>query len=146
MKKILDSLTFEEKALLLSGAARMSTTEIERLGIEPKNFADGPHGVRHGEEENCTHFPNLCSLGASWDVEAAYKMGEGIALDCIEHDVDMILGPGINIKRNILCGRNFEYVSEDPILSGEMAAGYINGVQSKGVGTSLKHYALNNQE
>ena len=146
MKTLLDSLTFEEKALLLSGAARMSTTEIERLGIEAKNFADGPHGVRHDEEENCTHFPNLCSLGASWDIEAAYKMGEGIALDCIEHDVDMILGPGINIKRNILCGRNFEYVSEDPILSGEIGAGYINGVQSKGVGTSLKHYALNNQE
>lgn len=146
MKDLLTKLTFEEKALLLSGAARMSTVEIERLGIAPKNFADGPHGVRHGVEENCTHFPNLCSLGSSWDVENAYKMGQAIADDCIEHDVDMILGPGINIKRNILCGRNFEYVSEDPVLSGEIGAGYINGVQSKGVGTSLKHYALNSQE
>ena len=146
MDKILSKLTFEEKALLLSGAARMSTTEIERLGIPAKNFADGPHGVRHGVEENCTHLPNLCSLGSSWDIENAYKMGQAIADDCIEHDVDMILGPGINIKRNILCGRNFEYVSEDPVLSGEIGAAYINGVQSNGVGTSLKHYALNSQE
>ncbi|MBO5735196.1 MAG: glycoside hydrolase family 3 C-terminal domain-containing protein [Clostridia bacterium] len=146
MKTILSQLTLEEKAALLTGAASMATAEISRLGIKGKNLADGPHGVRSNREDNCTHFPNLCCLGASWDVEAAYKMGKGIGDDCIEHDVQMILGPGVNIKRTPLCGRNFEYVSEDPVLAGEIVAGYIRGAEDQGVATCLKHYAMNNQE
>ncbi len=109
-------------------------------------MADGPHGIRAKYEENCTAFPNLCLVGATWDKELVNKMGVALAKDCIEHDVDMLLGPGINIKRNILCGRNFEYVSEDPVLAGEMAAAYISGLQSLGVAASLKHFAANNQE
>ena len=124
----------------------MHTKALERLGIKTKVLADGPHGIRREPEENCTHFPNLCCAGASWDTDLMYEMGEALGEDCIAHNVDMLLGPGINIKRNIECGRNFEYISEDPILSGEMAAAYINGLQSKGVGASLKHFALNNQE
>ncbi|MBR4872959.1 MAG: glycoside hydrolase family 3 C-terminal domain-containing protein [Clostridia bacterium] len=124
----------------------MSTAAIERLGVDGQSLADGPHGVRIPVENNCTHFPNLCNLGSCWDVENAYRMGQAIADDCIEHGVRMILGPGINIKRYMLCGRNFEYLSEDPVLSGELAAGYINGVESQGVATSLKHFAVNNQE
>lgn len=146
IEKILKELTFEEKAKLLTGAQSMTTFGIDRLGVKAVDFADGPHGVRHDIEENCTHFPNLCNLGSSWDVDAAEAMGEGIADDCIEHGVSMILGPGINIKRNILCGRNFEYFSEDPVLAGELAAGYIRGVQKKGVSACLKHFAVNSQE
>jgi len=146
MKNLIASLTLEEKAALLTGAASMATAAIPRVGIEGRNLADGPHGVRSDREDNCTHFPNLCCLGASWDVEAAYAMGQGIADDCIQHNVQMILGPGVNIKRYMLCGRNFEYVSEDPVLAGEMVAGYINGVEDNGVATCLKHYAMNNQE
>ena len=99
MKNLIASLTLEEKAALLTGAASMATAEISRLGIKGKNLADGPHGVRSKREDNCTHFPNLCCLGASWDVETAYKMGKGIGDDCIANDVQMILGPGVNIKR-----------------------------------------------
>lgn len=146
MNPIIKDMTLEEKAFLLTGSASMATKAIERLGIESQNLADGPHGVRVEVEENCTHFPNLCNLGSCWDVDNARLMGEGIANDCIEHGINMILGPGVNIKRYMLCGRNFEYVSEDPVLAGEIVAGYINGVESKGVATSLKHYAVNSQE
>ena len=144
--KILNSLTFREKVSLLTGAGSMATAEVGRLGIKAKNFADGPHGVRKDYEDNCTLFPNLCLIGSTWDRELITKMGVALAKDCIEHDVDMLLGPGVNIKRHILCGRNFEYFSEDPVLAGEMAAAYINGLQSLGVAASLKHYAANNQE
>ncbi len=146
MNELVQNLTLEEKAALLTGAASMATAAIPRVGIVGQNLADGPHGVRADREDNCTHFPNLCALGASWDAEAAYRMGKAIADDCIEHDVQMILGPGVNIKRYMLCGRNFEYVSEDPVLAGEIVAGYINGAEENGVATCLKHYAMNNQE
>ena len=146
MNPIIKDMTLEEKAFFLTGSASMATKAIERLGIESQNLADGPHGIRSKREANCTHFPNLCNLGSCWDVDNARLMGEAIANDCIEHGINMILGPGVNIKRYMLCGRNFEYVSEDPVLAGEIAAGYIQGVESKGVATSLKHYALNNQE
>lgn len=146
IEKIISDMTFEEKAKLLTGAQSMNTYEIERLGIKSVNFADGPHGTRLEKEKNCTHFPNLCNLGSSWSVETARKMGDGLANECIHNDITMLLGPGINIKRYMLCGRNFEYFSEDPVLAGEMAAGYINGLQDKGVSASLKHYAANNQE
>lgn len=146
IKEIIKQLTTREKAQLLTGDAGMLTHAIERLGIPAKNLADGPHGIRHEKEENCTSFPNLCSAAATFDTELLYEMGEALAVDCIEHDVDMLLGPGINIKRYANCGRNFEYFSEDPVLAGELAAAYINGLQSLGVAASLKHYALNNQE
>lgn len=146
IEKTIQEMTFEEKAKLLSGSDSMGTFALERFGIDEVKFADGPHGVRHEPEENCTHFPNLCNLGSSWDVETARKMGRALADDCIEHDVNMLLGPGINIKRNILCGRNFEYISEDPVLAGELAAGYIEGLQEKGVSASLKHFAANSIE
>lgn len=144
--EILNSLTFEEKVSLLTGAGSMATAELGRLGLKAKRFADGPHGVRKAIEENCTAFPNLCLVGSTWDTELIHKMGTALAKDCIEHDVDMLLGPGINIKRHILCGRNFEYMSEDPVLAGELSAAYINGLQSLGVAASLKHFAANNQE
>jgi len=146
MKKIIEEMTLEEKALFLTGAGKMLTKEIERLDIPAKRMADGPHGVRSIEGKECTSFPNLCSLGATWDIEIAEKMGEALAKECIENDIFLLLAPGINIKRHILCGRNFEYLSEDPVLSGELAAAYINGLQDNGVGASLKHFACNNQE
>lgn len=146
IQEILREMTFEEKALLLTGAGRMRTFGIERLGISEKEMADGPHGVRTDVEENCTSFPNLCSVGATWDEEVTHELGEALALECIKRDISMLLAPGINIKRHILCGRNFEYLSEDPVLAGNLGAAYINGMQEKGVGTSLKHFACNNQE
>ncbi len=139
-------LSFKEKTELLTGTSNMETLSIEEKGIKAVVFADGPHGVRAKKEDNCTHFPNLCNLACSWSEETAYQMGVGLAKDCIKHNIDMLLGPGVNIKRHILCGRNFEYFSEDPVLAGEMAAGYINGLQSLGVKASLKHFAANNQE
>jgi len=146
IEKILQDMTFEEKARILSGVGNMQTVRIENFNIESKNFADGPHGARLEKKDNCTHFPSLCCLAASWDIDTAYKMGEALAYDCIEHDIDMLLAPGINIKRTPLCGRNFEYLSEDPVLAGEMSASYINGLQKHGVAASLKHFAANNQE
>lgn len=147
VKEIVDSLTLEEKALLLTGGSSMGTFPIERFGVEVQEIADGPHGVRFNDKHgNCTMFPALCTLASAWDPEIGEKMGEGIANDCVEHGISMILGPGINIKKNILCGRNFEYLSEDPVLAGKMAAGYVRGLQKKGVGACVKHYAANNQE
>ena len=145
-EEIVSLLKLEEKLALLTGKGSMATAEVERLGILSKKMADGPHGVRTSYDKNCTAFPNLCLVGATWDKELIYKMGVALAKECIEHGVDMLLGPGINIKRNILCGRNFEYISEDPVLAGEIAAAYINGLQSLGIAASLKHYAANNQE
>lgn len=147
VKSILDKMTFEEKATLITGSANMSTAGIERLGIEEKAFADGPHGIRNESHDgNCTCMPCLTSLAASWDTDMAELYGETLANDCIEHGIDMILGPGVNIKKNMLCGRNFEYMSEDPVLAGEICAGYVNGLQRNGVAASVKHFAANNQE
>ncbi len=139
-------LTFEEKTKLLTGYGNMQTFCVEDKNISSLNFADGPHGVRAEKEKNCTHFPNLCNLASSWNVKTAYLMGQALAKDCIMHNINVLLGPGVNIKRHILCGRNFEYFSEDPVLAGELAAGYINGLQQLGVKACLKHLAANNQE
>jgi len=146
MDKIISRMTLEEKALLLTGAGKMLTKEMLHLGIPAKKMADGPHGVRSIEGHTCTMFPNLCSLGASWDTEAAEIMGKALARECENQGISMLLAPGINIKRHILCGRNFEYLSEDPVLAGELASAYINGLQKHGVSASLKHFACNNQE
>lgn len=143
---IISQMTIEEKAILLTGAASMNTAELKHLGIQSVYMADGPHGVRADVEKNCTSFPCLAMVGATWNKDLVYQMGVALADDCIENGINTILGPGINIKRTPLCGRNFEYVSEDPVLSGEIGAAYINGVQSRGVSACLKHFALNNQE
>ena len=131
-----------------------TTTPVERLGIPEMTVSDGPHGVRRQPDVHevgakslpATAFPTYSCLAATWDVDLTRAMGEALAEECIALNVDVLLGPGVNMKRSPLNGRNFEYFSEDPYLAGEMAAAIINGVQSRGVGTSLKHFAVNNQE
>ncbi|MAT97004.1 MAG: glycosyl hydrolase [Anaerolineaceae bacterium] len=147
-------MTLEEKAALCTGASAWTTTPVERLDVPEMIVSDGPHGVRRVpnvhemalESLPATCFPTASCLASTWDVDLIHQMGEALAEECIALNVDVLLGPGANMKRSPLGGRNFEYFSEDPYLAGEMAASFINGVQSKGVGTSLKHYAANNQE
>ena len=155
MKELLDKLTLEEKVALVSGTDFMYTNPIPRLNIPSLRVSDGPHGLRVQKSggdngvtgsEPATAFPTAASTASSWDPEITYKMGEAIAKECRYYGVHVLLGPGVNIKRNPTGGRNFEYFSEDPFLASEMAIGEIEGVQSVGVGTSLKHFALNNSE
>ena len=154
IQAIISKMTLEEKAALCTGASAWTTTPIERLGVPEMIVSDGPHGVRRvpdihsmaNESLPATCFPTASCTASTWDVNLIRKMGEAIAEECIALNVDVVLGPGTNMKRSPLGGRNFEYFSEDPYLAGEMAASFINGVQSKGVGTSLKHFAANNQE
>lgn len=153
-QSIVSQMTLEEKAALCTGASAWSTTPVERLNIPEMIVSDGPHGVRRVpdihemgmESLPATCFPTASCTASTWDVDLIRKMGEALAEECIALNVDVVLGPGVNMKRSPLGGRNFEYFSEDPFLAGEMAASFINGVQSKGVGTSIKHYAVNNQE
>jgi beta-glucosidase len=154
IQSIIEQMTLEEKAALCTGASAWSTTPMERLGVPEMIVSDGPHGVRRvpdiyemaQESLPATCFPTASCLASTWDVDLIGKLGEALAEECIALNVDVVLGPGVNMKRSPLGGRNFEYFSEDPYLAGELAVNYINGVQSKGVGTSLKHYAVNNQE
>ena len=154
IQKIITQMTLEEKAALCTGASPWTTTPVERLGVPEMTVSDGPHGVRRLPDVNdiatesypATCFPTASCLAATWDVDLIHQMGQALAEECIALDVDVILGPGANMKRSPLGGRNFEYFSEDPYLAGQMATSFINGVQSKGVGTSLKHFAANNQE
>ena len=147
VKEILSQMTLEEKAAILTGAESMLTTGVPRLGIDGKNLADGPHGVRsYVPGTNCTTLPSMCAIGATWSKEAAELAGKTMGLDCIHHNKQMILGPGLNIKRNALGGRNFEYVSEDPILTGEIAGHVTKGIEELGIGTSMKHFALISHE
>ncbi|MFN2131981.1 MAG: beta-glucosidase, partial [Anaerolineae bacterium] len=151
---VLSRLTLEEKAALCTGATPWQTVAIERLGIPSITVADGPHGVRRvadtetlmAESLPATCFPTASALASTWDVDLLRALGEALGDECISLGVDILLGPGNNMKRTPLCGRNFEYYSEDPFLGGELAAAFIEGVQGTGVGTSLKHYAANNQE
>lgn len=144
--KLLTKMTLEDKAKLLAGGSEMTTHGIEELGIPSVQFSDGPHGVKCDKKENRVMFPSLCLVGSTWDKTLVQKLGEALAEGCIEAGVSMLLAPGMNIKRHILNGRNFEYLAEDPVLAGEMGAAYINGLQKKGVGACLKHFAANNQE
>ena len=154
IQSIISQMTLEEKAALCTGASAWTTTPVERLGVPELICSDGPHGVRRVPDVNsmvnaslpATCFPTASCTASTWDVGLIRKMGEAIAEECIALNVDVVLGPGTNMKRSPLGGRNFEYFSEDPYLAGEMAANFVNGVQSKGVGTSLKHFAANNQE
>jgi beta-glucosidase len=145
-------MTLEEKALLLSGDGWWHTYPIDRLQIPALSISDGPHGLRKVEGGGlptsvpATCFPTASALASSWDTELMRRVGVALAEECQAHDVQILLGPGVNMKRSPLGGRNFEYFSEDPVLAGKMAAAYIQGVQSRGVGTSLKHYAANSQE
>jgi beta-glucosidase len=154
IQSLVAKMTLEEKAALCTGASPWTTTPVERLGIPEMIVSDGPHGVRRVPDVNsmmieslpATCFPTASCLASTWDVDLLHKVGEALAEECIALNVDVLLGPGANMKRSPLGGRNFEYFSEDPYLAGEMAVSFINGVQSRGVGTSLKHFAVNNQE
>ncbi|MFT3797413.1 glycoside hydrolase family 3 C-terminal domain-containing protein [Microbacterium sp.] len=149
-------LTLEEKAALTSGASFWYTKPIDRLGVPSIMVTDGPHGLRKqreggdhlglGDSVPATCFPPAVGIGSSWDVDLIGRVGAALGAETSIENVAVLLGPGINIKRSPLCGRNFEYLSEDPIVSGVLGAAYVNGVQSQGVGTSLKHFAANNQE
>ena len=152
---IISKMTLEEKAGLCSGLNFWETKPVERLGVPSILMTDGPHGLRKikegpasGDRESvpATCFPPAVLSACSFDRELLYELGEAIGDEAIAERISIVLGPGVNIKRSPLCGRNFEYFSEDPYLAGEMAAAFIKGVQSKGVGTSLKHFAANNQE
>lgn len=153
---VVSRMTSEEKASLTSGAAFWETNSVERLGVPPVTMNDGPHGLRKqlGGADHlglmgsvpATSFPTAATLANSWDDQLLYKVGEAIASEAAEEDVNILLGPGLNIKRNPLGGRNFEYFSEDPLLSGKLAAAFIRGVQSVGVGACPKHFAVNSQE
>lgn len=152
-----NDLTLEEKASLTSGGDAWHLQGVETKGIPGYMITDGPHGLRKslasstGETDlndsvPATCFPPAAGLSSSWNLELIHKVGEAMAEECIQEKVAVILGPGVNIKRNPLGGRCFEYWSEDPYLAGHEAVGIVAGVQSKGVGTSLKHFAANNQE
>ena len=146
INEIIKNMTLDEKISMLTGFSPMGTFPVERLSVPEVLMADGPHGIRAEVEKNNVSFPCTTALASSWNKMLARKMGEAIADECISNNIDLLLAPGVNIKRHLQCGRNFEYYSEDPVLTGEMASEYINGVQSKNIGVSVKHYALNNQE
>lgn len=155
-KELLAQMTLEEKTALCSGKDFWHLNDCERLGLKSIMVSDGPHGLRkHNDKKEKTDimgsvpavcFPTASATAASWDEDLIYRMGEALGDECRAEKVSVLLGPGNNIKRSPLCGRNFEYFSEDPYLGGKMAASFIRGVQSKGIGTSLKHFAANNQE
>ncbi|MGR3778843.1 glycoside hydrolase family 3 C-terminal domain-containing protein [Bacillus paramycoides] len=156
IKKIISQMTLEEKASLCSGLDFWNTKGIERLGIPSIMVTDGPHGLRK-QAEGADHlgiynsipstcFPSAVGLASTWNKELIKQVGVALGEECQAENVGVLLGPGANIKRSPLCGRNFEYFSEDPYLSSQIAANHVKGVQSQGIGTSLKHFAANNQE
>ena len=155
-KEILAQMTLEEKASLCDGADFWHMKGMEKYDIPCIMVCDGPHGLRKKDYSKkgdslsnsvpAISYPTAATTACSWDPELLYEMGVALGKKCLKEEVGVLLGPGINMKRSPLCGRNFEYFSEDPILAGELAAGFINGVQSMGVGTSLKHFCANSQE
>src|SRR5512135_315392 len=152
VEELLKKLTTSEKISLLSGRDIWNTVSVERLGIPPITMTDGPHGVRSSAPEAgrkmgaVTAFPTGISMGASWNPELVGQVGQALGEETRGMGCDILLGPCVNIVRDPRGGRNFETFSEDPYLSGRTAIAYIKGVQSRGVGTSLKHYAVNNYE
>lgn len=157
ISELVAKLTLEEKCALCSGVTNWKTTPINDKKIPSIFMSDGPHGLRKEsgtfdignvmqESVPATCFPTAVTLASSWDVNLLRRVGQAIANEAKEQNVDIVLGPGVNIKRNPLCGRNFEYFSEDPYLAGELAESYVQGVQDEKIGTSLKHFAANSQE
>lgn len=156
IKKLVGEMTLEEKVGMCSGLDFWHLKGVERLGIPSVMVSDGPHGLRKQDDEadylaindsiKAVCFPTGAATACSFDRQLLYRLGEALGVECQAENVSTILGPAVNIKRSPLCGRNFEYFSEDPYLSSEMAISHIKGVQSQGVGTSLKHFAANNQE
>lgn len=155
-KALVKKMTLEEKAGMCSGKDFWNTKKVERLEIPSVMVSDGPHGLRKqagegdhlglNESIDAVCFPAACATACSFDRALMYDMGVTLGKECQAENVSVLLGPAVNIKRSPLCGRNFEYVSEDPYLAGELSASYIKGVQSQNVGTSIKHFAANNQE
>ena len=156
IENVLKPMTLEDKVSLCSGANFWETKKFEKYGIPALFMCDGPHGLRKQENASdmlgihpsreATCFPAEVTTASSWDPELLKAIGAAIGEEAREQGAGLVLGPGANLKRNPLCGRNFEYFSEDPYLTGKLAAGFIRGVQSQGVGTSLKHFAVNSQE
>lgn len=156
VKKLVNELTLEEKASLCSGADFWHTEAIDRLNIPAAMVSDGPHGIRKqenladhmgvAESIKAIGFPTASAMACSFDRDLLHKVGDALGEECVAEDLAVLLGPGINMKRSPICGRNFEYYSEDPVVAGELGAAFVNGVQEHGVGTSLKHFAANNQE
>ena len=156
VKKIVSQMTLEEKASLLSGGDFWHTKAVERLGVPAVMVSDGPHGLRKqrqdgdhlgiNESVRAVCFPAACATAASFDPEVTRRIGEAVGDACQHEAVSVVLGPAVNIKRSPLCGRNFEYFSEDPLLAAEMGTALVQGVQSRNIGTSVKHYAANSQE
>lgn len=155
-REILAQMTLEEKAAICDGADFWHLKGMEKYGFPSIMVCDGPHGLRKKDYSKkgdslsnsvpAISYPTAATTAASWDPELLYEMGVALGKKCLKEEVGVLLGPGINMKRSPLCGRNFEYFAEDPILAGELSAGFINGVQSMGVGTSLKHFCANSQE
>ena len=156
IKKIVSEMTLKEKADMTSGKNFWESEGVERLGIRSMFFSDGPNGLRKqavgadhlglNESIKSTCFPSLSTIAASWNDELAYEVGQCIGKEAQTNKVSVLLGPGINMKRNPRCGRNFEYFSEDPFLAGHLAANYIKGAQSNGISACVKHFCCNNQE
>ncbi|MDD4850547.1 MAG: glycoside hydrolase family 3 N-terminal domain-containing protein, partial [Gemmiger sp.] len=156
LKEIVSKMTLEEKAGICSGQDFWRLKSVERLGVPQVMVSDGPHGLRKQSEEadnlgindsiSAVCFPAACATASSWDTALLEQMGKTLGEECQAENVSVLLGPAANIKRSPLCGRNFEYFSEDPYLTGKLAAAQIRGVQSWDVGTSMKHYCVNNQE
>lgn len=156
VRKLVSQMTLEEKAGLCSGDDFWHTKAVERLGIPRTMVSDGPHGLRKQDDQadhlgindsiRAVCFPTACATAASFDPDMIRRMGEAIGDSCQHERLSVVLGPAVNIKRSPLCGRNFEYFSEDPYLAGRMAAAITRGIQSRNVGTSVKHFALNSQE
>ncbi|MFC7886208.1 glycoside hydrolase family 3 C-terminal domain-containing protein [Streptomyces sp. NPDC057376] len=152
----LTALSLEEKASLLSGGDFWSTRSLDRAGVRPVVLTDGPHGIRRQKKgadhlgfhasEPATCFPPAVAMASSWDPLLAARVGEAVGREARARGVGVVLGPGVNIKRSPLCGRNFEYFSEDPLLTGVLGAAFVRGLQEQGVGATVKHFAANNQE
>ena len=155
-QELISKMTLEEKASLTSGKDFWQSMDIEKYGIPNMFLADGPHGIRRqvaaadhlglNPSANATCFPTAVTMANSWNDELGEEMARCLGREAVAQDVNVLLGPGTNMKRNPRCGRNFEYFSEDPYLAGRMAAAYARGIQSNGISACVKHYAANNQE